>query len=78
MRPSLRERNLRALERQCEAFNLLHLVGDTIHVWSGPREGKSVAVRIKYPAQVLSGHTPVVYVTGARTGSIALSHVREA
>lgn len=76
MRSSLRERNLRAMERQCEAFNLQHSVGDTIHVWSGPREGKPKAVQIRYPAQVLSGHTPVVYVTGGH-GCIALSHVRE-
>ena len=67
-----------SMARQFEAFNARHAVGDTIHVWSGPREGKPVAVKIAHPAQIMGGHTAVVYVTGERRGSIALSHVREA
>lgn len=68
----------KAMAAQVEAFNAKHSVGDTIHVWSGLREGEPIAVQIAHEAQILGGHTPVVYVTGARYGSIALSHVREA
>ncbi|MFY9293299.1 MAG: hypothetical protein WAP03_21760 [Methylorubrum rhodinum] len=66
--------NLQRMQAQCEAFNAKHRVGDTIHVWPGPIEGEPVPVKIRFPAQVLGGHTPVVYVTGGH-GCIALSHV---
>ncbi|WP_375454818.1 hypothetical protein [uncultured Methylobacterium sp.] len=66
---------VRAMHRECAAFNDRHAVGDTIKVWPGPIEGEPKAVQIRYPAQVLSGHTPVVYVTGGH-GCIALSHVQ--
>jgi hypothetical protein len=59
---------------QCEAFNAAHPVGSTIRVWPGERRGDPVEVEVRYPAQVLSGHTPVVYVTGGH-GCIALTHV---
>lgn len=72
-RPPVRP-DLAKMQAQCEAFNAKHAVGDTIRVWSGPIEGEPTAVEIRYPAQVLGGHTPVVYVTGGQ-GCIALSHV---
>lgn len=66
------------MQAQCDAFNAAHAVGDTIRVWSGMIEGDPVAVKIRFPAQILGGHTPIVYVTGGQ-GCIALSHVaREA
>ena len=71
-RPSFMSR--RAMDRQCAAFNAKHSVGSTIRVWPGARHGAPVEVEIRYPAQVLSGHTPVVYVTGGH-GCIALTHV---
>ena len=56
------------------AAALFIAIGDVIHVWTGPREGKPVERTIRFPAQVLSGHTPVVYVEGGG-GCIALTHV---
>lgn len=63
------------MQAACDRFNERHAVGDTIHCWTGPREGEPVPYRIKYPACVMSGHTAVVYVYGV--GSIALTHVKE-
>ena len=62
------------MQAVCDAFNAKHVVGGTIRVWPGLIEGEPIAVEIRYPAQILSGHTPVVYVTGGH-GCIALSHV---
>lgn len=69
-RPSTKQ-----MQAQCDAFNKRHAVGDTIHVWTGPREGTPVERTIRAPACILSGHTAVVYVNGGG-GCIALSHVR--
>lgn len=68
-RPSLAK-----MQTACDRFNAKHAVGDTIYVWTGPIEGKPVERIIRYPASILGGHTPVVYVTGGG-GCIALSHV---
>ncbi|MER9769012.1 hypothetical protein NKJ09_23440 [Mesorhizobium sp. M0189] len=63
------------MQAACDRFNERHAVGDIIHCWTGPREGKPAAYRIRYPACVMSGHTAVIYVYGV--GSIALTHVKE-
>lgn len=70
-----RTKALAKMQAQCDAFNAAHTIGETIHVWTGMiNKGDPVPRTIKYPAQVLSGHTAVVYVTGGG-GCIALSHV---
>lgn len=69
-----RPRSLAHMQAQCDAFNVKHAVGSTILVWPGAIKGEPVSVEIRYPAAVLGGHTPVVYVTGGH-GCIALSHV---
>ncbi len=71
-----RKLSVKAMAAKVEAFNARHKVGDTILVWPGVREGEPVPVQIRFEAQILSGHTPVVYVTGGH-GCIALTHVRE-
>lgn len=62
------------LQADCDAFNRRHSVGDTIRVWTGPREGEPIERVTKGPAYILGGHTAVVYVSGGG-GCIALSHV---
>ncbi len=62
------------MQTACDHFNRLHAVGDTIRVWTGPREGKPVERTVRYPASILGGHTPVVYVEGGG-GCVALTHV---
>lgn len=72
LQPTLEQR-----QAAVDAFNARYAVGDTIHVWTGPREGDPVARRIREPgAVILSGHTPVVYVSDGG-GCIALTHVRD-
>lgn len=66
--------HLAAMQAECDAFNASHSVGDVIMCWTGPREGPPTGRMIKAPAQILSGHTAVVYVIGGG-GCIALSHV---
>ena len=68
------ERTLSSLRRQCHDFNSRYAVGDAIKFWTGPREGNPTHEgTIRFAADVLGGHTPVVWVEGK--GAIALSHV---
>ena len=75
--PSRRPRRLTWGEMQdmCRAFNAEHAVGDTITVYTGLIGVNPKEVQIRYEAQILGGHTPVVYVTGAAAGCVALTHV---
>lgn len=61
--------------KACHDFNVRHQVGDTITVYSGPVGENPKEVQIRYEAQILGGHTPVVYVAGG-AGCIALTHVK--
>ncbi|WP_172373340.1 hypothetical protein [Mesorhizobium sp. NZP2234] len=66
-----------AMQAACDAFNATHAVGDVIRCWTGPREGAPVLRVIKAPAEILRGHTAVVFVSGGG-GCIALSHISDA
>lgn len=70
-RPNL----LKTMQAECDRFNARFAVGDDIAVWTGVREGNPTTVQVRYPAQIMSGHTAVVYVTGGG-GCVALSHVK--
>lgn len=59
----------------CDRFNAYHRVGDVITIYMGAFGENPQQTSITYPAQILGGHTAVVY-TGR--GSIALSHVARA
>jgi hypothetical protein len=60
--------------KQCQDFNTRYAVGDAIKFWTEPREGNPTQEGIiRFPAEVMGGHTPVVWVEGK--GAIALSHV---
>jgi hypothetical protein len=65
-----------AMAKAVAAFNQRHAVGDVILCWPGLREGKPVPRTILSPANILSGHTAVVYVAGGG-GCIALTHVAD-
>ena len=74
-----RSRSMAHNERLVAAFNRKHPVGSQILVWSGLMgEGPGRLATIVEPgARVLSGHTPVVQVSGGG-GCIALTHVKPA
>jgi hypothetical protein len=63
------------MQRDCDDFNAAHAIGQTLKVWSGPREGAPVEREMSGPAYILGGHTAVVPVRGGG-GCIALSHVQ--
>lgn len=64
----------RAAQMLVDAWNELHPIGTSVRYWPGFREGDGKTGRTRSTAQLLGGHTPVVWVEGA-TGSIALTHV---
>lgn len=67
------ERNLQFMQKQCDDFNARYAVGDRIKFWAGLRAGNPTHEGvIRFPAEIMGGHTPVVYVEDM--GSIALSH----
>jgi hypothetical protein len=59
-----------------EQWNERHPVGTSVRYWKGPRgadEPSSVA-KTRSVAQMLGGHTPVVWVDG-EAACVALTHV---
>jgi hypothetical protein len=62
-------------EEAVRQFNEYHPVGTEVRYWTGPREGEpSGRGPTRSPAELLGGHTPVVWVVG-HPACIALSHV---
>ena len=57
-----------------DAFNERYPVGTPVRYWTMLREGPGKTGETRSTAQVLSGHTAVVWVTG-QPGCIALTHV---
>jgi hypothetical protein len=57
-----------------EKFNARHAVGTPVRYWTGVREGDGELSATRSHAQLLSGHTAVVWVDG-HPACIALSHV---
>jgi hypothetical protein len=58
-----------------DAFNRDNQVGAFVEYWTGDRNGRGKFTTTRHTAELLGGHTPVVWVTG--NGScIALTHVR--
>ena len=54
--------SLEVMESKVAAFNKRNPVGTSVTVIKDL--GEQVETKVKYPAQVLSGHTPVVWVDG--------------
>jgi hypothetical protein len=69
----MRTHDPKKMQAQCNAFNTKNKVGEFVTYWTGVREGEGKVGRIRFQAEVMGGHTPVVYIDGV--GSVALSHV---
>ncbi|GHJ11191.1 hypothetical protein TPA0907_55580 [Micromonospora humidisoli] len=57
------------------AFNDRHPIGTPVRYWPGVREGDGRTARTRTQAQLLSGHTAVVWLDGV-SGCIALTHIQ--
>ncbi len=70
-RPSTKQ-----MQAQVDRFNAEHPPRSKVTAWKGVMgDGPGVEGEVISPAYILSGHTPVVHVSGV-SGSVALSHVR--
>lgn len=62
-------------EKTVEEFNAIHPEGTMVRYWRGVKDGlPSGHGKTRSQAEILSGHTPVVWIEGC-SGCIALSHV---
>lgn len=68
--------NLKKMTTDCAKFNARYPVGAVIQCWTGPIEGKPVERIVRLPAQIMGGHSAVVYVEGGG-GCVLLSHVAD-
>jgi len=64
-------------EQAVAAWNKQHLIGTPVRYWTGFREGNGTASATRTQAQMLGGHTAVVWVDG-ESSCIALTHVEPA
>ena len=62
-------------QQECDRFNERIPVGTEVEYWRGIREGEGRRGKTRSEAQVLSGHTAVVWIEGC-SGCVALSHVK--
>ncbi len=53
---------IEVMESKIKAFNKKNPVGSTVTVVKDM--GEEVETKVKYPAEILSGHTPVVWLEG--------------
>lgn len=62
-------------QEQADAWNAKHPVGTLVRYWRGVRgDGHDETGETRSPAQVLAGHSAVVWIYGC-SGSIRLTHV---
>lgn len=61
-------------EKLAKKWNERFPIGTQVRYWTGAREGRGNIAITRTPAEVLGGHTPVIWVEGV-SGCIALSHV---
>jgi hypothetical protein len=66
---------LAPVRREVEIFNARYPVGTKVFYWAGVREGPGTPSKTRTPAQVLSGHTAVVWIED-RPDCISLSHIK--
>ena len=72
MRTAKQQRRIAA--KAVVEFNRVHGIGTDVTYWPGVREGAGEKSTTRTAAQVLGGHTAVVWIE-ARPDCIALSHV---
>jgi hypothetical protein len=65
----------READRAVSQFNVKNPVGTQVRYWTGFREGDGIVSKTKTAAQVLGGHTAVVWVEG-EASCISLSHIQ--
>jgi hypothetical protein len=58
-----------------DAFNAKNPVGTPVRYWTGLKEGPGKESKTRSRAEILSGHTPVVWVEN-ESGCICLTHVQ--
>ena len=66
------QESIEVMESKVAVFNEKHLVGSPVTViedW-----GERIQTKVKYPAQILSGHTAVVWLEGI-SGCYCLNRV---
>lgn len=56
--------SIKAIQQKCSVFNKLHPIGSKV-VCIGDL-GEEVETTVKHSAEVLSGHTPVIWLEGFR------------
>jgi hypothetical protein len=61
------------LEREVAAFNRRFAVGDAVDYYEVINLGQPQRLRTRTPAQILSGHTAVVWLEG-KSGCVCCSH----
>lgn len=66
--------SLRAEQKLVDDWNSKHTIGQRVRYWRGVREGTGVESVTRTDAQLLSGHTAVVWIEGC-SGCIGLTHV---
>ncbi len=69
--------NTKRQQAAVDAWNAKHPIGTSVKYWRGARgraEAASEVGPMSSPAELLGGHTPVVWIEGC-SGAIALSHV---
>ena len=54
------------MQSKCDVFNQKHPVGSTVIVVKDL--GEQFETKVKHPAQILSGHTPIVWLAGISGG----------
>lgn len=54
--------NQEILQKKCDVFNELHPIGS--HVTVIKDSGEKFETTVKYPAEILSGHSAVVWING--------------
>jgi len=52
------------LQRQCDAFNSANPIGQKVNVRKD--DGSHICTWVRHPAEVLSGHTAVIWLFGIR------------
>jgi len=56
--------SIEVMQSKVDIFNLKHPIGSSVTVIKDL--GEKVETKIRYPAQILSGHTAVVWLEGIR------------
>jgi len=66
------QESMEVMQGKVEAFNERNPIGTEVTMVKDL--GQKIKTRVRYPAEVLSGHTPVVWLEGV-TGCYLLSRV---